>query len=142
MKNIILLLLFVCSSMISIAQGKNEKAVAAAVEKLRQAMIDPAKSKLDNLVTDNLSYGHSSGHIDNKEKFVEKIVTGKSDFVTIDLTEQTISVSRKTAIVRHILRAKTNDNGKPGDVQLRVILVWQKQGGKWKLMARQAVKMS
>lgn len=121
--------------------GRQEKAVATAVEKLRVAMIDASKTDLENSVAEKLSYGHSSGHIDDKNEFVEKIVSGKSDFVSIELGEQTISVSGKTAIVRHILKAKTNDGGKPGEVHLRILLVWQKQAGKWKLLARQAVKM-
>ena len=110
------------------AQEK-ENAVAAAVEQLRQAMIDADQSKLESLVSDQLSYGHSSGVIDDKKTFVDKIVTGKSDFVSIDLSEQTITVSDKTAIVRHLFKAKTNDGGKPGEVQLRIMLVWQKQKG-------------
>ena len=121
------------------AQEK-ENAVAAAVEQLRQAMIDADQSKLESLVSDQLSYGHSSGVIDDKKTFVDKIVTGKSDFVSIDLSEQTITVTDKTAIVRHLFKAKTNDGGKPGEVQLRIMLVWQKQKGGWKLLARQAVK--
>ena len=121
------------------AQEK-ENAVAAAVEQLRQAMIDADQSKLESLVSDQLSYGHSSGVIDDKKTFVDKIVTGKSDFVSIDLSEQTITVSDKTAIVRHLFKAKTNDGGKPGEVQLRIMLVWQKQKGGWKLLARQADK--
>ncbi len=80
--------------------------------------------------------------MEGKAEFVEKIVSGKSDFVSIDLTEQTISTSEKTAIVRHILTAKTNDDGKPGDVHLRVLLIWQKKNGHWVLLARQAVKMT
>jgi ketosteroid isomerase-like protein len=112
------------------------------VEKLRVAMIDANKTELEKLVAEELSYGHSGGHIDDKKEFVEKIVGGQSDFVTIELSEQTISVSGKTAIVRHILKAKTNDAGKPGEVHLRILLVWQKQAGKWKLLARQAVKMA
>jgi ketosteroid isomerase-like protein len=133
---------FLFLSFIAPAQTKNENKVAEAVEQLRKAMIDGNKTDLENLVSDKLSYGHSGGHIDDKKEFVEKIASGKSDFVTIDLTEQTISISGKTAIVRHILSAKTNDDGKPGDVHLRVMLVWQKQSGKWKLLARQAVKMT
>jgi ketosteroid isomerase-like protein len=49
-------------------------------------------------------------------------------------------VKDKTAIVRHNMAAKTNDNGKPGEVHLHILLVWQKQHGNWKLVARQAVK--
>lgn len=124
------------------AQSKQQTAVANAVEKLRQAMVNADQATLESSVDDKLSYGHSGGHIDDKKEFVDKIASGKSDFVTIDLSEQTISISGKTAIVRHILTAKTNDGGKPGEVHLRVILVWQKKAGKWLLLARQAVKIT
>jgi ketosteroid isomerase-like protein len=142
MHRIIILFIWIGASLVSNAQSKQDKAVADAVEKLRIAMINADKMALEQLVTDKLSYGHSGGHIDDKKEFVEKIVSGKSDFVTIDLSEQTISISGKTAIVRHILKAKTHDGGKPGEVHLRILLVWQKQGGKWKLLARQAVKIT
>lgn len=124
------------------AQTRQEKAVADAVEQLRKAMVDADKGILENLVSEHLSYGHSGGAVDDKALFVEKIVSGKSDFISIDLSEQTIAVSGKTAVVRHILKAKTYDGGKPGEVHLRILLVWQKQAGRWKLLARQAVKMS
>lgn len=126
----------------AVAQSKEESKIVAAIEQLRKAMIDGNKTELENIVSDKLSYGHSGGHVDNKQEFVEKIVTGKSDFVTIDLSEQTISISGKTAIVRHALNATTNDSGKPGEVHLLVLLVWQKEGGHWKLLARHAVKAS
>lgn len=124
-----------------VAQTKKEKQVADAVEKLRTAMIDGKKDALEAIASDKLSYGHSGGHVEGKAEFVEKIVSGKSDFVTIELKDQTISVSGKTAVVRHLLNAKTNDNGKPGEVHLKILLVFQKEGGKWKMLARQAVKV-
>lgn len=123
------------------AQSKDEKAVAAAVEKLRKAMLDPDSVMLDKLTSPQLSYGHSGGHIDDKTEFIQKIVSGKSDFVTLELPEQTISINNDVAVVRHKFNAKTNDGGKPGDVHLSVLQVWQKQHGSWKLLARQAVKI-
>jgi ketosteroid isomerase-like protein len=123
------------------AQSKTETAVIGAVENLRKAMIDGDRAALESLASDQLSYGHSGGHIDDKKEFVEKLASGKSDFVTIELADQTISVTGKTAIVRHKLNATTNDGGKPGEVHLLVLLVWQKQNGKWILLARQAVKV-
>ena len=124
------------------AQSQAERKVAEAVESLKNAMIGADKNTLESLVSDKLSYGHSGGAVDDKKTFVEKIVSGQSDFVAIDLSEQTISISGNTAIVRHILKAKTNDGGKPGEVNLRILLVWQKQNGGWKLLARQAVKIA
>jgi len=122
------------------AQTKKEQKLATAVEQLRKAMVDADKTTLEKLTADRLSYGHSSGAVDDKKTFIVKIVNGQSDFVSINVSEQTFSISGKTAIVRHVLKAITNDNGKPGEVNLRVLLIWQKQGGQWKLLARQAVK--
>lgn len=134
----LILLLLACTS--GMYAQKKETAVAAAVEQLRKAMIDADSATLDKLTATDLSYGHSSGHLDDKSLFIQKIVTGKSDFVTLEFTDQTISVNKDVAIVRHKLNANTNDNGKPGEVHLAVLLVWQKQHGSWKLLARQAVK--
>ncbi|HEY4336583.1 MAG TPA: nuclear transport factor 2 family protein, partial [Puia sp.] len=64
-----------------------------------------------------------------------------SDFVTVDLSNQTVKVVGNTAWVRHTLTATTNDGGKPGNAHLSVLLVWVKQKGQWRLLARQAVKI-
>lgn len=143
MKKIILLILITIVSVGGFAQSKSEKQVSAATEQLRKAMVDGDRTALENIAAEKLSYGHSGGHIDDKKEFVEKIARGNSDFLSIDISDQTISISGKTAIVRHILTAKTHDKGKDiADVHLRIILVWQKQAGKWRLLARQAVKFS
>lgn len=122
------------------AQSKDEQAVGAAVESLRKALIDPTKDALDALVLNELTYGHSSGNIQDKATFEEALLNKSSDFVTIDLTNQTIKVVGNTAWVRHILSATTNDGGKPGTAHLSVLLIWVKQKGQWHLLARQAVK--
>jgi hypothetical protein len=133
---------FLLFALISFAQIKDVKAVEDAVEQLRIAMVNADKPVLENLTAKKLSYGHSGGHIDDRNEFVEKIVNGASDFVSIDLKEQTISISDDVAVVRHVLNAKTNDAGKgPGEVHLRILLIWQKQKGGWKLLARQAIKI-
>src|SRR5258705_1072244 len=135
-------LAFLFFNAIAFAQTKDEKAVTDAVEQLRMAMINGDRTVLEKLTDEKLSYGHSSGHIDDKKEFVEKLVSGASDFVTIDLSEQTISISEKVAIVRHTLNAKTNDGGKPAEVHLKVLLIWQKEKSGWKLVARQAIKIT
>ncbi|EOR95175.1 hypothetical protein ADIARSV_1663 [Arcticibacter svalbardensis MN12-7] len=123
------------------AQSKSEKQVAIAVEALRKAMVDGTKSELEAIADNNLTYGHSNGVLQNKVEFVDAIVSGMSDFVTLEFKNQTILVSGKTAIVRHDLVASTNDKGKePGTANLHILTVWQKTHGKWLMLARQAVK--
>jgi hypothetical protein len=132
-----------CSMMPAGNAASAQPDVAAAAEQLRIAMIDPTAAALGALVADDLSYGHSGGKVDTKASFIADLMDGKSDFVTITITEQTIKVvDAHTAIVRHALAADTNDSGKPGKVALKILGVWQKQGGNWKLLARQAVRVN
>lgn len=125
----------------SLAQSKDEQAVAAAVLQLREAMVSADKASLEALTGPTLTYGHSNGRIENRAEFVDYLVSGKGDFVTIQLSDQTIILNGNTAIVRHTLQGDTADGGKPGKVNLYVMLVWMKSGKQWKLIGRQAVKV-
>jgi ketosteroid isomerase-like protein len=141
MKNCILALVTIfVLSISSYAQQGEEKEITAAVEKLRKAMVDGDEKSLTDLTAPELSYGHSSGKIEDQKTFVSRIVKGESDFKTIDITDLTVSVVGNAAIVRHKLVGEVSDNGNVSKPNLSVLLVWQKQKGKWKLLARQAVK--
>lgn len=123
------------------SQTLEEKRVTEAVEKLKQAMLSGDPKALDHIAADNLSYWHSSGKHEDKAAFIESLVTGQSDFVSIDLSDQTLKVSGDVATVHHILTAKTNDGGQPGEVKIGILLVFQKLENEWKLFARQAFKL-
>ena len=136
-----LILFFFFPALLINAQSNREREVAAAVNILYKAMIDADKNALENLSADELSYGHSSGKVEDKAAFAEGLVGGPIDFLTIDITGQTIKLAGKTAIVRHTFSAKVLNKGNPDTLKLGMLLVWKKQKGKWKLLARQAVKI-
>jgi len=120
---------------------KAPKQVEQAVEALRKLMVDPDSAKLSAMASDKLTFGHSGGKIQNKQEFLHSFISGDTDFTSLEFTEQSITVSGSTAIVRHSLNGATADKGKaPGTVKLWIILVWQKVKGEWVLLARQAVK--
>jgi hypothetical protein len=123
------------------AQSKDEKDVAARVENLREAMVAANKTALGELSAEQLSYGHSSGLVENKAAFIAEFEKGTSVFTSITLTDQTIQITSDVAIVRHHFIADTNNNNVPGKADILVLLIWQKQNGQWKLLARQAAKI-
>ncbi len=141
MKHFFSLLAFCAIFQFASAQSKDETAVEAAVQSLRKAMIDADKAGLEKLTAARLSYGHSNGRIEDKATFIGNLVSGQSDFVTMDLSAQTIAITGQTAIVRHALSGQTKDGGKEGMINLHVMLVFGKEAGQWKLVARQAVKI-
>src|SRR5580692_4368580 len=123
------------------AQAMDDPTLASAVEAFRKALIDPTKAALDKLTMNELTYGHSSGMIQDKAAFEQALLSGASDFVSIDLSQQTMHVVGNTAWVRHLFSAVTNDGGKPGEAHLSILMVWMKQKGQWRVLARQAVKV-
>lgn len=140
MKKCIILCVTLFFANAGFSQSKEYERVEAALEKLRLAMISGVREDLEYITDESLSYGHSSGAVENKSEFVEKIASGKSDFLTINNTDQKISITGNVAVIRHQLFATNNDNGKPGEVKLKILLVFKKVGKDWKLLARQAVK--
>lgn len=139
---LIAFLLCTSAATLTFGQSKDEKDVNAAVEFLRKAMLDGDKASLDKIAAPELTYGHSNGHIEDKAAFIEALVSGKNDFVTIDLSEQTVKlVGKDLALVRHKLKADTNNGGTPGTASIGILLVFQKQQGQWRLLARQAFKL-
>ena len=142
MKKILLSLAFASLCFFTTQAQKQKKVpVASAVTALVKAMETGDRTTLEKLASDHLSYGHSGGHVENKAEFVEAIASGTSDFLTIDISKQSIDVTGKNAIVRHQLDAKTMDKGKPGEAHLNVLYVFRKENGEWKMLARQAAKI-
>lgn len=134
--------LILLPSISGLAQKKDEQAVTTAVQRLNQAMIDGNQTLLDELTSSKLTYGHSSWLIEDKDAFITAMVDGTSGFSSIDLSEQSIVFTGNIAIVRHKFSADTDNKGQqPGHVNLGVMQVWQKEKGKWLLIARQATKL-
>lgn len=120
-------------------QTGNEAAVSAAVEALRKAMIAGDKAGLDKLSLSELSYGHSSGRIENKAEFIAALVSGKSGFSAIELSDQTVNIIDDNALVRHVFNGKRKADG--SNMKLSILTVWLQRQGEWKLLARQAAKL-
>lgn len=138
MKNLLTIALFM-SATFAFAQA--EKEVETRVNELRLALIDPTVANLGEISSMDLTYGHSSGKMENQAQFIEALVSGSSDFVSASFENQTIQVKNNVAIVRHNLVADVLDGGKANSIKIGVLLVWQKEKGSWKLLARQAYKL-
>ena len=119
----------------------NNKDVEASVDALNKAMISQDKSMLEKLTADELSYGHSTGLIENKLEFEKNILTGTDKFNTIENSNQHIQIADNFAIVRCISAIKGTNNGAILDLKIGLLMVWVKRSDGWKLLARQGYKL-
>ena len=98
------------------------------------------KVQLEELTAAQLSYGHSSGKVQNKSEFIAGVLGRKAVVKSLTFPDVTIVLAGNAAIVRHIYASETEAGGKTDNIRLSVLAVWQKQDGDWKLLARQGYK--
>jgi hypothetical protein len=119
----------------------HEGAVAAAVEALRKASMAADPAALDKLIMPEISYGHATGRLETKAQYIESLTSGKAGYSSVDLSKQTITVSDKTAVVRHRFVGQPRKGGDA--MTLDILQIWvQQPDQQWKLLSRQAVKPS
>ena len=142
MQNVKVLIGFLClfSGYAAAAPAASDKDVAAAVDHLTQAMLHKDIPQLQVLTANNLTYGHSSGKIQNKQEFIADIETGRSGFKTLEMQKQTITLNGDTALVRNHFSAQAVNSGVEVPTEIENFQIWQKQKGKWLLIGRQAYK--
>ncbi|MFP5497534.1 MAG: nuclear transport factor 2 family protein [Gammaproteobacteria bacterium] len=142
MQNVKVLIAFLClfSGYAAAAPAESDKDVAAAVDHLTQAMLHKDIPQLQALTANNLTYGHSSGKVQNKQEFIADIETGRSGFKTLEMQKQTITLNGDTALVRNHFSAQAVNSGVEVPTEIENFQVWQKQKGKWLLIGRQAYK--
>jgi len=142
MQNVKVLIGFLClfSGYAAGEPAAADKDVAVAVDHLTQAMLHKDIPQLQALTANNLTYGHSSGKVQNKQEFIADIETGRSGFKTLEMQKQTITLNGDTALVRNHFSAQAVNSGVEVPTEIENFQVWQKQKGKWLLIGRQAYK--
>ena len=129
MKKYILFIAMASVMTSSWAQSKDEKNAEAAVGFLIKALESSNKADLETIASEELTYGHSNGLVEDKKAFVEALTNGSSDFENIKISNQTTKITGNLALVRHRLDAGTLNKGVKGEIHLNVLLVFRKEKG-------------
>lgn len=120
----------------------DKEMVLQTLKKFDDAVIARDEATLNAITATNLSYGHSSGKIQDKTEFVDDVVNGSFQFVSITNDNQSVNISENVAIVRHILSADATNAGQPAKVHIGIIMVFQlDENDKMVLLARQAYRL-
>nr|HMP32032.1 nuclear transport factor 2 family protein [Saprospiraceae bacterium] len=125
------MLLSICMMLLlsnsAIGQTKVIASLEIASKKLVSLLENPDEKELLAILSPHLVYSHSSGMVDTKETLVKSLVSGASDFVKIDITNQQVKkIGKSTYAITHNLSATTNNGGVPGSVKLFILLIWEK----------------
>ncbi|WP_247893531.1 nuclear transport factor 2 family protein [Azospirillum endophyticum] len=122
----------------ALAADDDQQLVTKAVNALRDAMLAGDGATLRAMTMDQLTYGHSNSRLEDKAAFVGSL-DGKNAFKALDLSDHAIQLVGDVAIARHTFDSVNNlPDGKTNTAHIKVLQVWKKIDGTWKLLARQA----
>jgi len=137
-----ILLLFFCFTFVfGISQNKKEKTLLSEVSKL-DSMMQNNDSKVLDLFSDDVSFGHSNGWIQNKEDFKKDFESGKVKYQSVKQTDlKEFRIKNKFANIRRIIAVKGLYKNEIFEMKLSVLEFWILKNGKWKLWSRQSVSL-
>ena len=137
MRTVLTILIFF-SVLMANAQ-KDQADVVEQMKRLHESMVENAGSTYQ-FIDDSLSYGHSSGWVESKSEFLSNLKT-RLDYHSIKEDSIKVKVNGKVANVRFTGVYDSTLDGKRAEIHLRVLEVWVKDKKRWKLFARQAVRI-
>jgi hypothetical protein len=88
-----------------------------------------------------MTYGHSSGLTQTKSEFIADATSGKTAWISIGFEEQRSRVVGGAAVSRYVFVGESQSGGKVNALRFGAVMVWQMQGGYWKLLVRQGYKL-
>jgi Domain of unknown function (DUF4440) len=110
-------------------------AVLAAEDRRYRAMQDGDLATLEQMCADELSYAHSSGARDTKDKYLAKVRSGYYVYRRIDHPVERVEVVGDAAIVVGRMTADLLVDGTPKTIDNLTLAVWTRASGEWRLLA-------
>ncbi|KFC24246.1 nuclear transport factor 2 family protein [Chryseobacterium sp. FH1] len=141
MKLLSFLLLFNCVWGFSQTYSKNGKALITQVSKL-DSLMQNNDSKILELFSNDVSFGHSNGWVQNYQDFKTDFESGKVKYQSVNQTElKEFKIKNKFANIRRIIVVKGLYKNEIFEMKLSVLEFWIKQRGIWKLWSRQSATL-
>jgi len=113
---------------------KAEDAWAAAVKRSDAAAVS-------SMLSDDLVYTHSTGNVDSKSSYLEKMKAGTQKYTDLQYSNLNVRTwNGDTGVITSQLRMIGATNGTPFDNVVYITHVWVKQGNGWKLVAHQSTR--
>ncbi len=135
MKTLLLTSLVFALSAVGFAESADEAAVRAAHASFVAAAKAGDAAALGKIFADGLQYSHSSAMLENKAQAVAAIAKSKGNF---EVHDQIIHVYGNAATIR----ASVTAHNATGDIPLKILQVWVKNGNQWQMMERHTTRIA
>ena len=120
-----------------------ERAVLAAEQRRCAAMLAGDNAALEALLDPRLLFSHATGAVDDKLAYLAKMAAGRILYVGIAWAEQRVTVlASDAALLTGRMTTDVRVEGIDKRLNNRVITVWSRNEGDWRLVAFQSTPLA
>jgi ketosteroid isomerase-like protein len=119
-----------------------EQAVKDAEAERCAAMLASDAGRLGAVLSDKLTFVHANARLDDKAEVLLATSSGRVVYHAIDWFEPKIDVRGDIAAMQGVMKLKATIAGAERMLHNRVILLWEKDGGAWRLLHFQSTPVA
>ncbi len=122
--------------------GKPEQQVLQAEKDRFAAMVKVDEAALNKLLSDDLTYTHTSALMQTKKEFIASLKEGSIKYVSVTPTEADwkVRIVGNVAVVNGAAAVHVVDHGKDLNFKIRYTNVHTNRSGSWQMMAWEATR--
>lgn len=115
--------------------------IADAEARRVRALVNADYAALEQLLGDDLTYGHSTGTVDTKTSYLQPLLSGRTRYVALEPNDVRVRPYDGTGVVTGLVRSTAMVAGRESKVVIRFTAVWVKRDGRWQMVAWQSTKL-
>jgi len=123
------------------ANAETTEQIQALDREWAKACMQADLGKLEQLLSDDLTYTHSTGQTQTKAEFIANIRDGKTRYHSIEFQQSSVRIYESSAISTNDVRVNLTADGRDVSVHARFLHIWVKENGRWQLVAHQGTKI-
>jgi len=119
----------------------DEKQIHTLEVRRFRAMVEADVQALATVFSDDLSYAHAGGLLQNKQELLYSIESGDLKCKSFDANSIKVRIYGDTAVVTGIADVDVKFRGREGKIQFRYLEVYVRRNAAWQIVAWQSARL-
>ncbi|MFD2935025.1 nuclear transport factor 2 family protein [Spirosoma flavum] len=119
----------------------DKKSVIETEKQQFSAQISKDFTVLEQILSNDLVYNHSSGKTDTKQSFIQSLRDGKRTYNAITVEKQEVHVYTNIGVINGVCSLKAISSGQTVVNHLRYLSVYIRKNNQWQIVAWNSIKL-
>ena len=110
-------------------------------KKRMTAMAEKDIRTLNDIISDDLIYTHSSARLDTKQSLIGNMQSGSTVYQAVEASDVKAQDLGSAVVLTGVARIRVMSGGKPNAFAVRFTDVYANRGGKWQMVTWQSTRL-